>query len=279
MSRNVIIATALLSAVLLGVVFKSAFSVFSDFVEGRIIIFANSDFVTALASYHGCIKFCLVVLSFIPLFQTFRLLKTRSAKDVSIIYQFFTLIVLTCINIDIFRTQFGKADVNTFIIMCRYGKILFYNVNICLMLYLLKSVNRSTVGVFLGFLLCQFLVLSGIFIFPQFMIVFVNYHIVGVVISVIFAVGILKPTFQMFKTLKCKTANDVSMLYYLAFCLFLLFAIFDSLIMYQKFGIGVPIKTTMANAVKMCLYLLTFLIIFYVRYIFNKKVLDYKKSR
>ncbi len=253
-------------------ILKDYFLVLNDKLTIIINLFATSNLITILVPYHNYIKICLVILSMIPLLQTTRLLKTRSANDVSVIYQFFTIIVLTCINIDIFRSQFGKADINSFIIFCRYGKICFYNLNVFLIFFLLNKINKNTISVLLSFVFIQLLVVCGMFYYPKTMFIIVDKYSVGLIISIIFVFGMFKPMIQLSKTIVKKTANDVSILYYFAFFMFLVCAILDSLIMFQINGIAVPIKTTLANIIKMILYFITFGVIFYIRYFFRKNL-------
>ena len=267
--KKITILPIILIAVIGCILFRNFFISINDAVVIFMHNISETNLIIKLIPYHKYIKILLMILAAIPLLQTSRLLKTRSAKDVSVMYQFFTITVITCINIDIFRSQFGKADVNSFIIFCRYGKVFFYNINILLIFALLNKLTKTNLFIIGCFFLTQIFIILGIFMFPKIMFNIVCHEMIGIFIAIIFAIGMFKPTLQIIKTIKKKTANDVSMSYYLAFFTFVFLSIIDSFIMFQISGISVPIRTTMANCIKMCLYLATFITIFYIRYVYK----------
>lgn len=103
---------------------------------------SGTQYIDYLSKHHKIIKEIMFITAFLPSLQMIKLLKTKHARDVSWMYQLFTIISIIALSSDIFRSQYKFNTVNYFNIMCGYLKIALYNINLFLIFHY-KKISRN----------------------------------------------------------------------------------------------------------------------------------------
>ena len=216
----------------------------------------DSEYIAYISQYHTIIKRMMFFMAFLPVLQTFRLVKTKRARDVSWSYQLLTILSIAALSTDIFRTQYGFSTINYFNIVCGFIKIVLYDLNLMLIFFYRKNFRSQIFKIFLLILIEMGIVL-GIFVFQESFYRFINIDIIEAALMFVLMIGMIKPALQLRVTLVKKTAQDVSLLYYIVFVVYLTCSIHDNIIVSHINSVDLPVRNVTINMIKWIFYVIT----------------------